>query len=193
MFAWVSFNLKVYLRTESILNPPPRRTTIWKTWLHYKFRGLKSISLFVLLSTWELQRHYWKRWVVAHIIAIYCVKDGKGCSCVTQELQGKGRWSRSLSVSRPLVFQKAVPSHGRFCPPWGAEGSSEQDVLWGSPTRSGSRSIPAESHCASVPLPLFQPAFMSPRRLTVAHLYPAAFLYSRGFFVVNLWLDYVPL
>ena len=61
---------------------------------------------------------------MAHIIGVYCTNDGKSSSCVTQELKGKGRWSRSFSVSRPLVFQKAIPSHSHFCPQWRAEGCS---------------------------------------------------------------------
>lgn len=112
----------MHIRTESITSPPPWSTRIWRTWLHYRFTGLKSIFLIMLLKTWELQRHYWKRRVLAHIIGIYCINNGKSCSYVIWELKGKSRWSRSLSVSRPVVFQKAVSPGCHCCPPLGSRG-----------------------------------------------------------------------
>lgn len=90
----------------------------------------------MLLKTWEfivIQRYYAKRRVLAQVIGTYGINDRNRCSCVTQELRGNGRWSRSLSVSRPLAFQKAILSHSHFCSHWRAGGSSGWDVLGHSP------------------------------------------------------------
>lgn len=161
---------------------------------HHEGQWSEELSFSTDLQGWDIQSHY-KRQVLAHIISAYSINDGKSCSCVMWELKGKHSWSRSLSVSRALVFQRAILSQGHFCPHWRAEGSSGWDVLWCGPRHRGrgktlvptqqQRPGTAWSHCTSVLLLLFQHVFMPLHRLTVAHLYPAVLLYSREFM---LWI-----
>ena len=126
------------------------------------------------------------------------MNDGKSHSLQNTRTQGKRQAEEEPPVPRLLGLQEAVPSAHPFYP-WRAGDAagigcvSVSSTTWCTAAVQEVHSIPSPPPPASVPLPLLQHAFMSLHRLTVTHLYPTAFLYSRGFFVVNLWLDYIPL
>lgn len=167
-----------------------------------KDNDMKSSAFLQICSTREIQSHDWKRQVLAHIISMYYINDGKSCSHVTWELKGKDNWSRSLSVSRPLVFQRAILSYGHFCP---LESRGQLWVgyamVWSQAHRErenpGAHTA-AEMRCSTIslclsPVPTSPICFYAFAQIDCGTFISSSATLQQGIHVVNLWLDYVPL
>lgn len=180
---------------------------IWRCMLEInpatiKDNDLKNSAFLQIYSTWEIQSHYWKRQVLAHIISMYCVNDGKSCSCVTWELKRKDSWSRSLSVSRPSVFQRVTLSHGHFCPLESREQlwvGCAMACSWAHRQRENPGAHTAARMSLSMiplclsPVPSFPTCFYAFAQIDCGTFISSSATLQQGTHAVNLWLDYVPL
>lgn len=172
----------MYLRTES-----------WTESCHHERRWSEELSFSRNLQDLGDTKPLLKGEVLAHIISMYYINDGKSCSCVTWELNGKDSWNRSLSVSTFSLSEAHSLTGSFLCPgeqraalggmccgvvpdtqaegkPWCRHSSGDQ----------AQHDLTAPQSCS-----LFQHVFMPLHRLAVAHLCPAALLYSREFM---LWI-----